>query len=206
MLQGGPGKLVSSLVSHAVASIFNHLLDQRHGLAAILYAHANRVLAFDVAGLHLPFSFTKEGQIEPSQLEIEYLKVDTTIHIDAKGLMLAAPEVKSAIGKNVRIEGDIDLAQTFAQVLSQLKWDVELDLSKVIGDVPAVWLVQTLKQLGLNVQDVFSRFKQALQEYLVYEQALMPTISEFSEFKAELSDVTDQIARLEKRLDKLVGF
>ena len=39
--------------------------------------------------------------------------------------------------KNINIKGDIDLAKEVSETLKKIKWDVEEDLSKIIGDVAA---------------------------------------------------------------------
>jgi len=49
----------------------------------------------------------------------------------------------------VRIEGDVQLAAEINWMADHLRWDVEEDLARVIGDVPA----HTLARVGRSVAD-----------------------------------------------------
>ena len=48
---------------------------------------------------------------------------------------------------NISIEGDLELANQVSQVLKKIEWDVEEDLSKYIGDIPAIQTTKILKKV-----------------------------------------------------------
>ncbi len=203
LFQLGPLGFLNSTVTQVVALVLNHLIQQNGLLSTRLNKQADRTLSVRIAPLVLSYRLTQDGLFEPLHGQADVDDVDTLIEVDSKAILLAWPQSKSSLIKHVIVQGDIELAHAIALQITQLKWDPELDLSKLIGDVPAVWVVYSLKQLGLGAQDLFTRFKHTIQEYLVYEQAMVPTASEYDAFKLSLAAASDCVARLEKRLNKL---
>lgn len=55
----------------------------------------------------------------------------------------------------VRIEGDVQLAAEINWLADHVRWDVEEDLSRILGDAPAHLLMQTVRS-----------FAQALQQFV----------------------------------------
>ena len=45
----------------------------------------------------------------------------------------------------VRIDGDVQLAAELNWLADNLRWDMEEDLARILGDAPAHWLVQAVK-------------------------------------------------------------
>ena len=56
----------------------------------------------------------------------------------------------------VRIEGDVQLAAEVNWLADHVRWDIEDDLARVIGDVPA----RTLGQIADRMRDAVRRFAQ----------------------------------------------
>jgi len=52
----------------------------------------------------------------------------------------------------VRIEGDVQLAADVNWLSDHVRWDVEEDLSKILGDAPAHMLMQTCRTMGQALQ------------------------------------------------------
>jgi ubiquinone biosynthesis accessory factor UbiJ len=59
----------------------------------------------------------------------------------------------------VTIEGDVQLAAEVAWLVDHLRWDIEEDLSRVIGDVPAHTLTKVFKTAALGLHAFVARFK-----------------------------------------------
>jgi ubiquinone biosynthesis protein UbiJ len=57
----------------------------------------------------------------------------------------------------VRIEGDVQLAAEVNWLADNVRWDVEEDLSRVIGDAPAHMLVDTGRKLSGALRDFIGR-------------------------------------------------
>lgn len=52
----------------------------------------------------------------------------------------------------VRIEGDVQLAAEVSWLIDHVRWDVEEDLARVLGDAPAHGLVQAVRAMAQAVQ------------------------------------------------------
>ena len=63
----------------------------------------------------------------------------------------------------VRIEGDVQLAAEVNWLVDHVRWDIEEDLSKVLGDAPAYALGQAARGMS-----------QGLREFLARVSAIVP--------------------------------
>lgn len=101
------------------------------------------------------------------------------------------------------ISGSVDLAETLAFVFRNLRWDVEQDLSELLGDIVArramrlvtglaKWQVQGAKNLAFG-----------LAEYLTEEEKGVAPRRELEAFCTEVNALRDDFARIEKRLGRI---
>ena len=61
----------------------------------------------------------------------------------------------------VRIEGDVQLAAEVNWLADHVRWDLEEDLSRIIGDVPAHWLCQAGRTIAQAAHDFVAKAKAA---------------------------------------------
>ena len=52
----------------------------------------------------------------------------------------------------VRIEGDVQLAADLNWLIDHVRWDIEEDLARVMGDAPAHGMVQAAKSMAQALQ------------------------------------------------------
>jgi len=57
----------------------------------------------------------------------------------------------------VRIEGDVQLAAEVNWLSDHVRWDVEADLARIVGDVPAHMMVDGVRKLSAAVQQFVTR-------------------------------------------------
>ncbi len=72
------------------------------------------------------------------------------------------------------LEGDIQLAQKFSQLMTDCKPDVEEWLSRLTGDVVAHTLVQGANNVGQFVQSRFAKHQSHLAQVITEEWKLAP--------------------------------
>jgi len=53
----------------------------------------------------------------------------------------------------VRVEGDVQLAADVNWLTDHVRWDLEADLARIVGDVPAHMLVSNGRKLAQALQD-----------------------------------------------------
>ncbi|MFX9915838.1 hypothetical protein ABTP64_18690, partial [Acinetobacter baumannii] len=58
----------------------------------------------------------------------------------------------------VRIEGDVQFAAEINWIVDHVRWDLEEDLARVVGDGPAHAAVQAVKSLARGLKDFVTRF------------------------------------------------
>lgn len=184
--------------------VLNHLLDQQASSKALLQQEVGKVIALNISPLQVNLLVNDQGHFEVSKSSdnLTIQQPDTKIAMKWADL-LGAVQSPSTMSRKAAVEGDVGFAQTVSTVINNLSWDSERDLARVIGDTQAVWLTSFLSALGTNARDVVQRFKSNLREYLVYEKAMVPTLSEWDAFRSDVNGLRDQLARLEKRMSKL---
>ena len=64
-------------------------------------------------------------------------KADLTVAVAADSPMVVMQSVMSGKAPPVKIEGDVQLAAELGWLAENLRWDIEEDLSRVLGDIPA---------------------------------------------------------------------
>lgn len=102
------------------------------------------------------------------------------------------------------LEGDIQLAQKFAQLMTDCKPDLEEWLSRVTGDVVAHTLVQGVKNVGGLVAKQATKHQNHLAQVLTEEWKIAPAPLEVAHFCDQVDDVKSSAARLEAKLNALL--
>ncbi|WP_194439800.1 ubiquinone biosynthesis accessory factor UbiJ [Vibrio fluminensis] len=102
------------------------------------------------------------------------------------------------------LEGDIQLAQKFSQLMTDCKPDIEEWLSRVTGDVVAHTLVKGAAQVGQFVKAQASKHQNHLGQVITEEWKLTPAPLEVAYFCDQVDDVKSQAARLEAKLNQLL--
>ncbi|KAB0461076.1 hypothetical protein GL178_12810 [Vibrio toranzoniae] len=102
------------------------------------------------------------------------------------------------------LEGDIQLAQKFAQLMTDCKPDLEEWLSRVTGDVVAHTLVQSAKNVGDLMAKQATKHQNHLAQVLTEEWKMAPAPLEVAHFCDQVDDVKSATARLESKLNTLL--
>lgn len=102
------------------------------------------------------------------------------------------------------IQGDLKVAQRFAEIAQSLDIDWQSELAKRIGDIPTY----KLGQLGRRLLNKFNFARQQIQadasEWLVHEKRLTVTTAELSYFSQDVANVKQQVSALSQRIDDLI--
>ena len=76
-----------------------------------------------------------------------HIAPDLTLVVTDTSPVAIAQAVMQGTKPNVRVEGDVQLAAEVNWLIDHVRWDIEEDLSRVIGDAPAYGLVQAARGL-----------------------------------------------------------
>lgn len=102
------------------------------------------------------------------------------------------------------LEGDIQLAQKFSQLMTDCKPDIEEWLSKVTGDVVAHTVVQGVTGVGQLIKSQASKHQNHIAQVLTEEWRVAPAPLEVAHFCDQVDDVKSQAARVEAKLNQLL--
>lgn len=198
-----PLGLFSETMATSASLLLNHLIAQQRTTSEKLAREAGKVVVFQVAPVRIGLRVTSEGYFQTSrQTGSVVAPADTEISMQWSDLAesLSSP---SSVSRRARIQGDMDFAQTVSSVIMDLHWDAEHDLSRIVGDAQAVWIMNSLSAVGVSLKDLLARFKSSVREYAVFEKGMTPSSDEFDEFRNGVSGLRDDLARLEKRLVRM---
>lgn len=104
----------------------------------------------------------------------------------------------------IELEGDIKLAQQFAELLHAIRPDLEEWLSRYTGDIMAHTLVQGARDVGSWLQSQAGRQQRHLAEVLTEEWRIAPPPLEVAHFCDQVEALQGDLKRLESRLNQLL--
>jgi ubiquinone biosynthesis protein UbiJ len=124
--------------------------------------------------------------------------------------MSVKPELVSALVRGedealraMNVEGNARLAAEILTLARHLRWDVEEDLSRVVGDVAAHRLTSAGRAFAAWHLDAFQRLAGAVGDYLIDEKRVLARRIELDALGESVAQLRDGIARLDKRLERL---
>lgn len=116
------------------------------------------------------------------------------------------------IGGPVKINGDVMLVQELHAIARQMDIDWESGLARLLGDTLSYPVSRGMRSLFGFANRVASTFLHNTSEYISEEKELVPVRWEVEEFfndnrdlRADLDRVESRLARLHKRMDKLLA-
>ncbi len=177
----------------------NHILRATPRAMTRLQRFAGKTLAFKSGPFHLRLTVLASGEVDVSSAESI---PDVTVTAPPILLPRLAASDEAAF-KQAVFEGDAEFAAEIAFLARHLEWDVEEDLSKVVGDIAAHRIVSSANSLRQWRKDATARLGENFREYLTEERPALVPRRDMQEFLHEVDAVRDDVARLEKRLARL---
>ena len=110
---------------------------------------------------------------------------------------------RSSLFSSVRLSGSADVAEGLAFVFRHLRWDVEGDLASIIGDIPARRISVAGAAMVHQVIEGGRRLTENVVEYATEDSATLVPRREMDAFGNSVNALSDDLARLEKRIGRL---
>lgn len=192
---------VSSSITGSVTASINHLLAQEPWARDILLNHAGKVAFLDAELISIKLRVAADGMLEAATIDEA---INVTIRIKSADLLLVAQNRERAFSY-VKIEGDADFANAISQLSQSLRWEVEADLAKWVGDIAAVRLVSTAKSVLSTAQATQTKLAENLAEFFLEEQPMLVRPQAVADFAGDVAKMRDDVERLGKRIEKLVS-
>jgi ubiquinone biosynthesis accessory factor UbiJ len=137
-----PEWLVAELQQRLVL-LLNHVLMQEPEAQARLKRHSGKVALLQWNQYTLHLTATPAGLLN---LAVPDSKLDLTLAILQESPTELARDVLAGKTPPVKIEGDVQLAAEVGWLAENLRWDMEEDLSRVMGDAGAHTLAQAARK------------------------------------------------------------
>ena len=178
--------------------IGNHLLSQNDWMQSDLINHKNKIVIIEISGFKTIFKVKEDGQVEMINDSKDYnCKIKLTVN-DLIGQL-----VNNKNGK-ISIEGDIELANKISQVLRKIEWDLEEDLAKYIGDIPAIRTTKALKKIKNTTKENIKTLTSSLIEYWQEENKILAKTRDVEMLNKKIDTIVEDTERVEARINNII--
>ena len=177
----------------------NHLLRQNSWAAEHLRPYAGKVVRLTLAPLELALLIDAAGEFTPAPDEAPPDAGVALTPASALRLRLQAdapPELMS-------LQGDPALATLLAEILRNLHWDTEEDLSRIVGDIPAHQLSRAGSRIASELRRQAWSVAGQFAEYWLEEQPLIAKQRHLDGFSRDIAALQADIERIAQRVKDL---
>lgn len=189
---------MNALSEFALRSL-NHMIRGEAWAQERLRQHSGARIAIEAGPILIRLGIDDQGLFLGTDSTSE---PDVTVTLPADALACAMFD-REKLFAAAKLGGSADVAESFAFVLRNLRWDVEADLAQLLGDIPA----RRLNLRGLSVvrgiQNSLRKVAENIKEYAVEDSTMLTSTLETTEFGNEVNRLRDDVARLEKRISRL---
>ena len=184
------------------ASALNHLLEAEPWARERLASFAGESLEMRAPPLpRLRFTITAEGRLGAALPAAEASLV-VTIRPDA---LAAAVKGEDHLLRSIDVAGNAKLAGEVMFLVRHLRWDVEEEVAKFVGDAAAHRLAGLARDAAAWHADAARRIAGSFVEYAAEEQQVLVKRVELEAIAAAHARLRDGLERLEKRIERLAG-
>jgi ubiquinone biosynthesis protein UbiJ len=175
--------------------IINHILDQNDWANTKLKRFKGKSIQIQISDIEINFLVKNDGKI----VSIEKCdKPETVIKMTIKTLIDLMINKKM---EDISITGDIEFAKNITDTIKKMQWDIEEDLSKLIGDLPAVGLIRIGKSIMNNTRNNVISFGETLKEYWQEENQILAKKRHIDKFINQVDIIAEDTDRLEAKIN-----
>ncbi len=117
--------------------------------------------------------------------------------------LLRAEGVSGVKRTRADISGDLEVAERYARMLKRARPDLEGEVAKWLGDVPAHALGEAVRGMGAWLARAGAALRMNTAEYLQEESRAVPAPLEVQAFYSDVERLRDDVERLAARLARL---
>lgn len=190
-----------SLTSAGLAQLISHLLSRASWARERLMPFAGSTVRCQLDPVDLRFLIDTEGLL--SAAPDTGNAADVTISMPIARVPAAVLSDANELMNAVTLAGNAELADALGFVFRNLEWDIEDDLAHLIGDIPAHRIALAATAFKQSNDRAVQSLTGSLAEYFTEEQAILVTRGALHALSDELRVLRDDLARLEKRTERL---
>ena len=174
----------------------NHLLRANAWARDVLKPHAGKVACLRCLPVETRLVVLDSGEVAPAAAGAAPA-VTLTL---TPGLLLRAAARDDTVWRDIGVDGDTAFGNAIHQLWRHLRWDTEEDLSKIFGDIAAHRMAESGRTLQRWAQMSGDNLARSFTEYWTEEQPLVAARTDVARFNADVDQLRDAVARLEKRI------
>jgi len=179
----------------------NRLLRQNSWAMERLRPYAGKIVHVECFPLTLLLGIGEAGEtIAASAQNVPAVTIRLT-----PGVMLRLAARDASAWNDIAVEGDPQLAAALNHIAHNIRWDVEEDLSRVFGDIAAHRMVEAGRKLDNWGRQGADNLARSFAEYWTEEQPLIANRADVEQFNRDVDALRDDVARVEKRIERLEG-
>ena len=152
----------------------------------------------DIETLSLKFAVNDKGQLIISNPESI---PDTYIQMTIKGLIQLITQKKK---NGITVTGNIDLANDFSNVIEGLEWDMEADLSQIIGDIPATEITKISKEIYTGTKGNIKNLAENFIEYWQEENKILSKNDDLEIFNDNVDRLAEDVDIVEAKINNYI--
>lgn len=186
------------------ATALNTLLRREDWACRRLAQHSGKTVRFVLGGLVLGLSIQSDGLVQAADAAI-VPDVTLTMPVGKLGQLPGVLQTRdpAQIAALLHIEGDAGLASVVSDLAKDLRWDMAYDLSRVVGDIPAIRLMGAGKTILDVARTATRRLGGNVAEYLSEESGLMASQPAFQAWQAGVQSLQQRLDALDARVAAL---
>jgi ubiquinone biosynthesis accessory factor UbiJ len=134
--------------------LVNHVLMQEPQAASRLARQAGRHVRVQWGPLVFPITITPAGLLD---LTADQVDADLTLTLTETSPWPLVQALLQGDKPAVRVEGDVQLAGEVNWLIDHVRWDIEADLARLLGDVPAHLIAQNCRNVAQALRSFVGR-------------------------------------------------
>ncbi len=185
-------------VEPVIIGALNHLLAAQSWATARLQPHAGDAVRLELGGTVVELAVTADGLLEPAADRPPAVTIGVPLAALPR-LLARDPQARRA----VTVTGNVGLAADLEYLFANLRWDVEADLSRVVGDIAAHRIGRAGRAVAGLPGAVGESLARSSRQFLTEERAVLARPEDVSAFIDEVDHLRDDADRLEARIARL---
>ena len=192
------------MIPQLATRFLQHITSQNQWSKPHLALFSGKTICFDFVLAKANIIILEDGSLAiAGDSEGETASPEASIHLPPS-LALRILAGDEAAKMQFKVEGDTHLATEFSKVLQNMRWDMEEDLSKITGDIAANKIASATKNIFGEAKQQTIDAAEMLSEYWQEEKNILAKKRYVESFNANVDALVSDVARFEKRLEKLV--
>jgi ubiquinone biosynthesis protein UbiJ len=141
-----------------IVLLINHVLMQEPQATARLARQKGRVILVQWQSLNFKVALTPAGLLDLAPADTAS---DLVLTLTGSSPVALVQGLLQGGKPEVHVQGDVQLAAEVNWLTDHLRWDVEADLARIVGDVPAHMVVQNCRKIAQALQQFVTQRRSA---------------------------------------------